>query len=1520
MRRNPISTITDVRPSLLHRRHWLRRMALLLAPAAVIGGGSFFPVTGIGASPTAKTAQASSPSPKADVFIPPATTNRTPVGGAPTFQFAPPAKTSVAPVLVSRTQTSDTYKKSAGTFSTVISPGSLNYKDASGSFQPINDTLVADASPANGWHNAANRYRVELPTNLGSSPVTVTSGQDSLSFAPEGASGSVSVSGSSAAASDVLPGVNLAYTASPDSLVETIDLTGASSPASIPFAVTASSGITASETTSGGIAFNGTSGAIFGFAPPTVRDANGAAGTASMTLATSPSGWVVTVNVDPAWLAASGRAFPVTIDPTTLFYVNSDEVADSSCYLEGGSFASTNFCSSANVDVGYDGTEASRGLLTFNVANSIQTNADILNAQLGLYVNATSNSTALSLSLNQATSASNSNATWNNRKTATPWTTAGGDFVSTPADTRTQSATTGWQYFYPTQLVQNWLDGAAVNDGVFIKETTESTNNVFSYYSDNAGGTHAADYPELTVDWQEWLGSQPMYSNYTHQLTDRSGLSVNVANGNLVVQTQDEQVAGTGLDLDLGRTFNGLSGVGNAIANQWTLDAGQDIGLYTFADGSIDFYGPDGLQAPFILPAGGTAYTSPSWLPVTLVKLGGGSYQLTFNRSGEKYLFSSGGVLSSLQDKNGNAITYNYTGTNLTSITDTQGRVTTVSYDSNGYIKQLTDSSSRTYKYSTNGSTGNLTSYTDPAGKITSYTYNSNYDLTKIVDPLGNIVVIGYNSSSEVTSVKYVTNNTTLAGLTYSFAYNSGNTVITDPSSHTTTYYIAPTSTALESPRQVEVTKVLDGVGHQVDKTYSPNSNVATIGDGTNMASLSYSTDGNDNLDQIAAPPSASGQTGASSTLGYLASGLPYYASSATDPSGNCTATGYDSSGNLTSVRSGLTSPCDNATTGGSVATSTYQGETGVNCGPSGAATKAGSLCSTTDGNGHTTTYTYDTEGNLTKITPPSPQGATTITIDSQSRVTEVVEGNGLQTNYFYDALNRTTEITYNGDTGCTSTSTCTTPVYDADGNRTSITDNSGTTSYVYDTLNRLTDQFDIAHDDACGTNPGIHLTYDAASNLSTYCNANGTTTYGYDAANEVTSLAEPGGSCTGTVSLCTTFAYNSDGDRTTTTFPGSATLTSGFDNAGNETSIVGSSSTPSTLTSFTYAYAVGTADKAIVQSVTDAHASTTTSYGYNALDQLTSAATSPGSTLDYSYDGAGNRCSTTTSCSSPTYTYNSANQLTSGPAGSYTYDNSGQETSSPQLSNLTENAKDQTTAVTPSGSSAEALTYNGTGQFLLTGDGSTAITTGPVGLDSSTTAGTTTYYVFDPQGNILGEEVGSTHYYYLKDRLGSVVAVINGSGSTVSNRYAYDPYGNVTSSSGSVANNIGFDGGWQDSITGLEKFGTRWYDASTGRWTQPDPVVANDAASSGYAFAGDDPVNLVDGTGELTTAQTVGIGIFLAGVTIAGGGVFILGAGALPSAFLGADFLSNLGLGVGAGGIVISVVGGITSAIASLF
>jgi RHS repeat-associated protein len=83
---------------------------------------------------------------------------------------------------------------------------------------------------------------------------------------------------------------------------------------------------------------------------------------------------------------------------------------------------------------------------------------------------------------------------------------------------------------------------------------------------------------------------------------------------------------------------------------------------------------------------------------------------------------------------------------------------------------------------------------------------------------------------------------------------------------------------------------------------------------------------------------------------------------------------------------------------------------------------------------------------------------------------------------------------------------------------------------------------------------------------------------------------------------------------------------------------------------------------------------------------------------------------------------------------------------------------------------------------------------------------------------------------------------------------YQYDPYGNLLSSTGSVANPWRFAGGYFDSSTGLYKYGTRYYNPGFGRWSQQDPLRGqlNDPTSlNRYLYAGDDLVNMPDPSGR---------------------------------------------------------------------
>ena len=135
---------------------------------------------------------------------------------------------------------------------------------------------------------------------------------------------------------------------------------------------------------------------------------------------------------------------------------------------------------------------------------------------------------------------------------------------------------------------------------------------------------------------------------------------------------------------------------------------------------------------------------------------------------------------------------------------------------------------------------------------------------------------------------------------------------------------------------------------------------------------------------------------------------------------------------------------------------------------------------------------------------------------------------------------------------------------------------------------------------------------------------------------------------------------------------------------------------------------------------------------------------------------------------------------------------------------------------------------------------------------------------------------------------------------------YAYDPYGtaHLTSGGGGGGTNQNpylFKGGLQDRGSGLVKFGQRWYDPTTGRWTQQDTLDAplDPANANRYAFAGDDPINGNDPSGLSLPASTICGGVFLLTGIIFDAGVAAAGFSAGTSFVVGA--VIDIGLFIGA-------------------
>jgi RHS repeat-associated protein len=1335
-----------------------------------------------------------------------------------------------------RTRTSRTWVTPSGSYRSRIYSGPVNFRDGS-QWRTIDNRLERSGE---GFRNRANSYSVEIPAELGGAPVRASAGGHSIAFRLRGGDGPASVDGSTATFRDAIGSVDVAYSAEPDRVKETLTLDSADAPTRYVFDLDVSEGLSPRATDAGAIELRDAQGRLHSIVePPFMQDASGGPASisraVSMELERAGDGWTVTLEADRRWIEASERRFPVVIDPTLSF-----QGADQDCEIAGGSSASTNFCGYAEIFVGRRGTGTPhRGLVEFELAPIIARDVEVLNAELGMYLLGSETSTATTVDAHAITrqwTGGIYGATWNTYDGTNAWTTPGGDFKSDAAGSASNVAAAGKHYHWPvTSAVRGWIRDKATNHGFLLKERTEGSNVLYfgSSYHKSAGAR-----PYLDVTYEPRAGLKKQWEFEEQQLTDRLSMGVNVASGNLMLEESDLTIPGTGMALSVSRHYNNLSPNTGPSGGGWAMSTGWDVALTEFRNGDVAFYAPSGAPFLFEKRADGS-YTKPSGLNAKLDKKTAGGWTLTDNKSEQRYEFDAEGFLTEQRDKNDRKITFAYNSyKDLTSITDTQGRQTTFTHDRYGYVTGMRDPAGRTYTYTIKdmAGKGTLVSYTDPAGKVTQYTYDNeaSYNLVKVTTPGGRSASFTYDARFRVTSVTRDAKTTT-------YAYEQGgtkcgdddNTVVTDPRGNKTTY-------CWDEHGRVDT--VYDALGRKRSRKYDSQSNVVEVSGASGGASTpAYSTkaefDANDNLTSIEDPGQTDG-TGALSTFSYGSGGGldAFRLREATDPEGNKRNFNYDTSGNLTEVG---TVTKENAAE--KLVTLQYNGKADGDCADQADAPNGTLRCSV-DGNGNRTLYGHDAKGNMTRIDPPSPLGARTYVYDAISRPTSMTDGKGQQRTFTYDARDRLTKVEFRDTAGIVRATVS--YVYDADGNRTSRTDARGTTTYSYDARGLLTRE---AFPD--GTSNAY--AYDAAGNMASMTDPGGTTLYAYDAVNLLSQLTDPDGGVT-------TYGYNDDNSRTRATYPNGVTEARTYNKAQRVIGVEAKTAGGTLLTDFEYDYLRSSGrDSYLRQKMVDKQRGTTTVYGYDHLGRLISQDTTGAATERYAYryDANSNRLYESDENGAVTsYSYNSANQLTSAGGVTYSYDANGNLTGSSSGWSLAYNVLNQTTSIDPPGSGgAQQLGYLGIGQTEMVERAGVRYTNNGLWTGQSFGARGAETYVREPSGVPHSQKSAAGRHYYVFDAHPmSVAGLTNGSGGMAA-RYRYDPFGQVESATGTLDNPIRFASAEHVPALGLYKMGERWYDPKLGRFTQQDPLnqPLDARQANRYLYAGQDPVNLADPSGQ---------------------------------------------------------------------
>ncbi len=468
--------------------------------------------------------------------------------------------------------------------------------------------------------------------------------------------------------------------------------------------------------------------------------------------------------------------------------------------------------------------------------------------------------------------------------------------------------------------------------------------------------------------------------------------------------------------------------------------------------------------------------------------------------------------------------------------------------------------------------------------------------------------------------------------------------------------------------------------------------------------------------------------------------------------------------------------------------------------------------------------YAYDANGNLLTQTNPRPVSPTDPTLQTVT--------------FEYDELNRVEKkisptdpiITYKYDETFSATS-------EGIGRLSTLTDASGITKYYYDKLGRTKETIKTVN----GTPYSTKTTYDALGRTKsvTYPDLE-VVNYTYDTGGNLASIYD------GTTTYASYSGYNALGQNSNITYGNGVTTDYTYETNTNRLStIVTKPSTGADFLNLSYAY--DNADN-ITSLVDGTDATYTQNFSYDDLDRLTDAYSDNYGLLSYAYDTIGN----ITSKRGVSYTYGSSrpHAVTETDGG----------TNAPDRA-LVYNDNNKPSSIDFDGEITDFV-YSGVwSSHNRAKKVATAATTVYIGNLYEKTGSTVTKYIFAGGTRVAMKTSTGTSfvdtYYYHQDHLGSSRVITDSYGNDVEYIHYY-PYGETLDDTGDNPGNFSvkhkFTSQELDSETGLYYYGARCYDPVLGRFTTADtlvPDLTNPQALNRYSYVLNNPLKYTDPTGH---------------------------------------------------------------------